>query len=82
MFETEITDNKIIIPPEILKMIGKSQNIIQWEINDDGRINLKFKEMPTECEELIERVEKTKMEIKQGHYIKGDAETLAKRYRL
>jgi len=82
VLETQIKDNKTIIPPEILKRIGKTRNIIQWEIDEKGEISLKFKEMPTECKELIERVEKTKNEIRRGQYFKGDSETLAKRYGL
>jgi len=46
MGETSIKNSKTIIPKSILKKFGVEEgDVIRWDINNDGKIELEFDEM-------------------------------------
>jgi hypothetical protein len=77
--ESLIKNNKITIPNEILKKIGKNGNIAKWDINDKGKIEIEIIEIPKECIELSEELDELNDEIERGEGVTLTTEELAKK---
>jgi len=75
-----LKDKKLLIPEELLRKISTDNSNFEWEINEEG--NLELKPIPKECVKLAKRLDDAREELNSGNYINGDVNTLAKRYGL
>ena len=77
--ESFIKNNKTIIPKEVLKKLGKKGNVLQWNVNKEGKIEIDIAEIPQECIKLSEELDKLNAEIERGDGVTITTEELAKK---
>ena len=64
MGKTSIKNNKTVIPKIILKKFGAEEgDIIRWDINDDGKIELEIDEGELSIDEVAEELGMTPEEL-------------------
>ncbi|KZX10941.1 hypothetical protein [Methanobrevibacter filiformis] len=81
---SELTDDSLIIPDEVLEVIKKNKknkkNIIKWDIDDD-EVKMKFEEkdedMPEECKLFHAELDRI---MERGRFVKLDVDKFAKEY--
>ncbi|KZX10023.1 hypothetical protein [Methanobrevibacter curvatus] len=71
----------MIIPQEILNKINKNEVIIKWnEKLEEGKLELKFETIPSQCQKLFKELKEIEGDMDNGNAIELDVDKLEERY--